>query len=169
GISYASISLKQDPAFPSDPTKQLFDTDNSHSTVEVLNLFLGSGNDHLDVQSTLIPGPDHNSDGTLGFVSEHGGLTTVHGGGNSPIQMTASIAPDNAFNVVVVGLPVGTGQLVRTDGQSWSDAGFAVGQQVMLSIDIAGGSVTGSYTVTDILNQPLRPGSILVLLGASGA
>src|SRR5205814_528092 len=101
GISYGSIVV--------NPVTHQFSTDASHSTIESLNIFLGSGNDRLDINSTLIPGPDHNSDGTLGFVSEHGGLTTVHGGGNSPIQMTASIAPSNAFNVVAG--PSATGQL----------------------------------------------------------
>src|SRR5207302_3995540 len=139
GISYASISLKQDPAFPSDPTKQLFDTDNSHSTVEVLNLFLGSGNDHLDVQSTLIPGPDHNADGTLGLVSEHGGMTTVHGGGNAPLQL---IANNGGSFDTFAGAQPGTYQLVRSDGLNWAIDGFAVGQQVLLN----DGGTVGSYT-----------------------
>ncbi|MGY3658239.1 hypothetical protein [Bradyrhizobium sp. USDA 376] len=160
GISYGSIVV--------DPVTHEFSTDASHSTIESVNIFLGAGNDRLDINSTLIPGPDHNADGTIGLVSEHGGLTTVHGGGNAPIQMTAGIAPTNAFNITP-SLGGKTGTLERTDGRSWVDAGFAVGQQVMLSVDTVGGSVTGSYTITAILDQDLKPGSILVLLGANGA
>jgi hypothetical protein len=141
GISYGSISLVQDPAFPGDPSKQIFNTDGSHSTVEVLNIFLGSGNDNLNINSTLIPGPDHNADGSLGLVSEHGGITTVHGGGNTPLQLIANNPAGNAFNTFA-----GTSELVRTDGLSWTADGFAIGQQVLLSIDGDGG-ITGSYTI----------------------
>ena len=59
--------LVQDPDFPGDPSKQIFSTDGSHSTLEVVNIFLGQGNDRLDINSTLIPGPDHNADGTLAW------------------------------------------------------------------------------------------------------
>ena len=49
------------------------------TTFEVVNLFMGQGNDHLTISGTLVPGADL----TTGVVADHGGLTTVHGGGNS--------------------------------------------------------------------------------------
>ena len=48
GISFGSLSW--------DGTK--FVTDGSTSTIEVLNILLGQGNDHLDVQGTLNPAWD---------------------------------------------------------------------------------------------------------------
>jgi RTX calcium-binding nonapeptide repeat (4 copies) len=166
GISYGSIVLAQDPAFPGDPTKQVFLTDGSHSTLEVVNLFLGQGNDKLDINSTLIPGPDHNADGTLGLVSEHGGLTTVHGGGNAPLQLIASNG--GSFSTYL-GAQANTFQLVRSDGTDWAIDGFAVGQQVL----VTDAGVTGSYTIIAIGNPPAaepnashKPGSALTLFGA---
>jgi hypothetical protein len=172
GISYGSIVLVQDPAFPGDPTKQIFSTDGSHSTFEVVNIFLGQGNDRLDINSTLIPGPDHNADGTLGLVSEHGGITTVHGGGDAPLQLNAINPVGNAFDTYA-GAQAGTYQLVRTDGLPWVNDGFAVGQQVLLSE----GSIVGSYTIIAIgnpspANDPNashKPCSVLTLLPAAGA
>jgi hypothetical protein len=171
GISYGSISLVQDPNFPSDPSKQIFNTDASHSTLEVVNIFLGTGNDQFTVNSTLIPGPDHNADGTVAFVSEHGGITTVHGGGNTPLQLIANNPADypfgNGFDTFAG--PSNTGKLVRTDGLPWVNDGFAVGQQVLLSID--GGSV-GTYTIIAIGDpNPVnhKPGSVLTLLAAPGS
>ncbi len=176
GISYGSISLVQDPNFPGDPSKQIFNTDGSHSTVEVVNLFLGTGNDQFTVNSTLIPGPDHNADGSVGYVSEHGGITTVHGGGNTPLQMVANNPANypfgNGFDTFAG--PNNTGKLVRTDGLPWVNDGFTVGQQVLLSID---GGAVGSYTILAIGNpDPLvdpnaahKPGSVLTLLAAPGS
>src|SRR5262249_16878081 len=141
GISYGSIVLVQDPKFPGDPSKQIFSTDASHSTLEVVNLFLGANNDKLDINSTLIPGPDHNADGTIGLVSEHGGLTTIHGGGNAPLQLISNAGFDT-YN----GPQAGTYNLVRDDGLKWVEDGFAVGQQVLLSE----GGIVGSYTIIAI-------------------
>ena len=59
----------------------------STSTIEVLNVLLGEGNDHLTISGTLVPGPDHNPDGSLGKVAVHGGLVSVHGGGNSRVEV----------------------------------------------------------------------------------
>ena len=54
-------------------------------------MLLGKGNDHLTITSTLVPGLDHNPDGTLGtLVAVHGGITTVHGGGNSLLSITGT-------------------------------------------------------------------------------
>ena len=50
----------------------------SLSTIEVINILLGSGVDTLTINGTLIPGADLG-----GIVANHGGLTVVHGGGGS--------------------------------------------------------------------------------------
>ena len=164
GISYGSIVV--------DPVTHLFSTDVSHSTVEVFNLFLGSGNDRLDIASTLIPGPDHNADGSVGLVSEHGGLTTVHGGGNTPLQFIASnpnAINGNAFNVTAPAAN-GTIALTRTDGLSWTNDGFAIGQQVMLSLDNGSGAASvWSFTIVGFGSLPNKPGSVVTLLPAAGA
>ncbi|MEO6651293.1 MAG: hypothetical protein ABIP17_01380, partial [Ilumatobacteraceae bacterium] len=121
GISYGSIVW--------DPVNEVFlATDTVRSTIEVLNLLLGEGNDTLTIESTLVPGPD----GT-GQVAVHGGITVVHGGGNSLLEVRGDFTVD----------PDGT-SISRNDGVSWADAGFAVGQQVMID-----GMVVGTVTVLD--------------------
>src|SRR5262249_40068715 len=122
-------------------------------------------NDNLNIVSTLVPGPDHNPDGTLAPVAAHGGLTSVHGGGNSLLQFSADDPATNALNIDP-DAPPATRPPTPTDGHSWANAGFAVGQQVLVSID---GGISGSYTVTAIGDQFHAPGSILYLLGAPGA
>src|SRR5207237_8810478 len=52
GISYGSIAI--------DPVTHQFLTDGNLSTLEVVNILLGSGNDHLTIPSTLVQGADHN-------------------------------------------------------------------------------------------------------------
>src|SRR5262249_32932140 len=102
GISYGSIGL--------DPNRHL-PTDVATSTIEVLNVLLGQGNDHLTITSTLVPGVDHNPDGSLGtLVAVHGGITTVHGGGNSLLSITGTFT-------------VSGHTITRTDNASWADAG----------------------------------------------
>src|SRR5262249_4751578 len=71
----------------------------------------------------------------------------------------------NAFNTLAGTL--GTGQLVRTDGLSWTADGLAVGQQVLLSIV---GGVTGSYTIIGISSTGSNTlDDTLTLLAASGS
>lgn len=143
GISYGSIVV--------DPVTGQINQGNTESTVEVVNIMLGQGNDRLDILSTLVPGPDHNADGSLGSVATHGGITTVHGGGN------ALISRSGVFDVA-------PGAITRADGLSWIKAGFAVGQQITLTGDFA-----GSYTVTGFADSPNGPDSRLLLSGpASG-
>ncbi|MEY2518223.1 MAG: large repetitive protein, partial [bacterium] len=93
-----------------------FVTDAATSTIEVLNVLLGEGNDQLTIASTLVGGPDPST----GIVAVHGGITTVHGGGNSRLEVRG--------NFTVAGANV-----TRTDGVSWASAGFAVGQQVTIA------------------------------------
>src|SRR5207253_329706 len=70
----------------------------------------------------------------------HGGLTVVHGGGNSPLLVKGT------FNVTG---SAGANQILRTDGLNWADYEFAVGQQVTLS------GVTGTRLVTAITGSTL--------------
>src|SRR5260221_5482138 len=56
-----------------------------HTNIEVFNLLMGSGNDTLDITSTL------------NTSALHGGLTTVHGGGNLDVQ--ASVAGAYTGNI----------------------------------------------------------------------
>ncbi len=65
----------------------------------------------------------------LSVAGQHGGLTVVHGGGNSPLEIKG---PMNAANDVE--LPdAGVGSsLTRLDGLAWQDAGFVVGHRVQI-------------------------------------
>ena len=83
----------------------------SPSTIEVLNILLGSGNDRLRIEGTLIQATP---------VAVHGSITAVHGGGNSPLQVSGQIT--------LAGIT-----LTRGDGLSWTDDGFAAGQVVSIS------------------------------------
>ena len=79
GISYGSISVD---------ANGVFTTDGTLSTVEIVNIMLGAGNDHLDIQSTLQPGGDFNPiTGLRGELAHHGGITAVHGGGNALLKV----------------------------------------------------------------------------------
>ena len=80
GISYGSVRI--------DPVTHVFTTDGTLSTVEVVNVMLGQGNDQLSIASTLQPGGDFNPiTGLRGELAHHGGITAVHGGGNQPLKV----------------------------------------------------------------------------------
>ena len=147
GISYGTVTLDSHGKFVTDGNK---------STIEVLNILLGQGNDTLNIVSTMVPGPDHNPDGTPNRAAAHGGVTTVHGGGDALLQLTGTFDAANPT--------ASTGQLVRRDGLSWAGAGFAVGQQVTLS-----GGLTGTFTIAGFANSAYGPGSALLLNAALGA
>ncbi|MDQ1682007.1 MAG: large repetitive protein, partial [Frankiaceae bacterium] len=55
----------------------VFGSSAAGSTIEVLNILLGEGNDRLTITGTLVAGADLST----GVVAVHGGITTVHGGG----------------------------------------------------------------------------------------
>ncbi|UUT35873.1 hypothetical protein [Microbacterium elymi] len=76
GISYGTITVDANGDFVTDASK---------TTIEVLNIMLGQGNDTLTIHSTMIPGPDQPADDKLpvGIPALHGGLTLVQGGGNA--------------------------------------------------------------------------------------
>ena len=202
GISYGSIRLDSGGNFV---------TDGNRTTVEVINVLLGAGNDHLEVVSTIVPGPDlgitvagavitansitrvagrtWTQDGyavgqrvaidelpglwtitaisgngltltlegaplnagtrsvTVGVVALHGGLTTVHGGGNSLLQIAGT------FDVTA-------DRIVRRDGLSWTAAGFVAGQHITLT-----GPLAGTYAVLGFANSSYGVGTALLLGG----
>ncbi|MFZ1880264.1 MAG: Calx-beta domain-containing protein [Gaiellaceae bacterium] len=145
GISYGSITI--------DPITHNFTNDKNFSTIEVVNIMLGAGNDHLSIQSTLQPGPDFNPitgsrDGEQ--LAHHGGITAVHGGGNALLEV------DGTFEVT--GLGGAQAQVTRTDGLAWTRYGFQVGQRITLP----DGS---SYTVTGFAASSYGAGSTMLLDG----
>ena len=93
--------------------------DGATSTIEVLNILLGEGNDTVTVTSTLVPAAELANNAARATKANHGGLTTLHGGGNSLLSVTGNFT-------------AAPGQLTRTDGLSWSAAGFATDQTVSL-------------------------------------
>ncbi|HEY3922827.1 MAG TPA: hypothetical protein VGL76_12045 [Gaiellaceae bacterium] len=147
GISYGTITI--------DPVTHTFVTAGNVTTIEDLNILLGQGNDHLTIDSTMVPGPDHNPDGSPNRAAAQGGLTTVHGGGNALMTLTGTF---NASNPTA-----STGELVRIDGLSWAGAGFSVGEQVTLT-----GGLSGSYTIAGFGDTSFGPGSALFLNSALG-
>ncbi|MGB7818284.1 MAG: Calx-beta domain-containing protein, partial [Ornithinibacter sp.] len=138
GISYGAIIF--------DPATGAFDPTAAYTTIEVVNLLLGQGNDRLDITSTLVPGPDHDADGTIGSVAVHGGITTVHGGGNSRVEVTGTFTATATT-------------ITRTDLVSWTSAGFVAGQVLTV-----GGVVVGTVSGFGGAN-----GSTLTITGGSFA
>ena len=73
----------------------VFTTDGTLSTIEIVNILLGAGNDHLTIQSTLQPGGDFNPiTGQRGELAHHGGITAVHGGGNAVLKVDGTFDLD---------------------------------------------------------------------------
>ncbi|HET7128184.1 MAG TPA: hypothetical protein VFJ93_03815, partial [Gaiellaceae bacterium] len=146
GISYGSISL--------DPITHNFTTDGTLSTLEIVNILLGAGNDTLTIQSTLQQGGDFNPiTGLRGELAHHGGITAVSGGGNALLRV------DGTFELTSASGPAGTtAQLVRQDGLSWQRYGFQVGQEITL----ANGA---SYTITGFGNNAYGLGATMFLGG----
>ena len=87
----------------------MFTTDAAKSTIEVLNIMLGQGNDHLDIQGTL--DPDLTREPTAPDVLVDGGATPV------------AVAPWN-----VGGTDIG----VVLTGPDWAAEGFLAGHLVFL-------------------------------------
>ena len=126
GISFGTISV--------DPTTGQYSTAAGVSTIEILNIMLGQGNDTLNVTGTLNPGPDQAADDKLpvGIPSLYGALTMVQGGGNALLAVTGTYT-----------LTANT--ITRTDNVSWTSAGFAVGQQINVP-----GYPVGTFTIIGI-------------------
>ena len=132
GISYSTIVVTHDLN-----GHEQIDPTSTKTTIEVVNLLLGKGNDHVTITSTMVPGPDHPGSNSGSAIddehfplpagvdpnntpSAHGGITTVHGGGNHTLAVKG--------NLTVAGSSV-----QRLDHASWADAGFAVGQLVSIN------------------------------------
>ena len=79
GISFGTISIGNDGTIVSD---------DGVSTIEVVNVMLGEGNDTFTINGTLKPG----ADASTGVPAVHGGITAVHGGGNSLLEVKAPFA-----------------------------------------------------------------------------
>src|SRR5262249_9879595 len=159
GISFGSISLVDDPA---KPGTQLFSIDAGRSTIEVLNVMLGEGNDSLDIKGTLVPGPDHDPlTGAETTVSTHGGITAVHGGGNALLKVDGKFTFTNSGN--------GNAELARTDLLGWDKYGFAIGERVM--VRTPGGAATftvvGFADTVDNTNKVIGTHNRLLLAGGS--
>ena len=54
----------------------------------------------------------------------HGGLSVVHGGGNSQLKIN--------FEMNTEGFDADSGTLTRLDGGSWIDSGFSLGQRIQV-------------------------------------
>ena len=99
GISYGSIVIDAEGHFLTDQTK---------STIEILNVMLGAGNDSLTIAGTLVPGPDQGVTATVDVTT-----STIVRRENRPWA-------DDGFMV---------GQTVMLPGlsatQNWTITGFA--------------------------------------------
>ncbi|MGH3049730.1 MAG: beta strand repeat-containing protein [Gaiellaceae bacterium] len=148
GISYGTISVDSDGNFT---------TDGSVSTIEVLNVMLGQGNDTLNVTGTLQQGADQASDDKLpvGIPSLYGALTLVQGGGNSLLAITGT------FDVSATGV-------TRDDDVSWASAGFAVGQRVNLPGYAAGAFTITGFTGTNGQTMVLSGGTLTAATALAG-
>ena len=87
------------------------------STIQVLNLMLGQGNDHLTITGSLVEGPWVHEDGEPGTPFVQGGLTQVQGGGAAYLSVTGTFQ-------------IEAGTIVRTDELSWAKYEFKEGQEL---------------------------------------
>src|SRR5258708_5470746 len=114
GVSFGSITIDSNGHFH---------TDASLSTIQVLNLMMGQGNDHLAISGSLVPGQFSNNDGTVptrpAFTQlRPGGRTQVPGGGAAQLSVTGTFhVSGNAIS--------------RDDNLNWADSEFAIGQLLM--------------------------------------
>src|SRR5207249_1861388 len=148
GVSYGTITLDANGNFK---------TDGNTSTIEIVNLLLGQGNDTFTIKSTLVPGAELANNGTM-RVASHGGLTTVHGGGNSPLQVAGT------FDITAGA----TAAITRTDGVDWRTAGFAAGQQIMVMETVGASVVARSFTIVGFAGPASAPGSTLQVVQNDG-
>jgi hypothetical protein len=152
GISFGSITAD---------SKGNVQTNVSLSSVQVLNLMMGQGNDHLQISGSLVPGPFVNDDGTPCLNADgtpctfvHGGLTVVQGGGAEPL------AVPGPFGIATT---TGGYTITRTDGLPWSAFEFVVGQELLFGASPYGSITTGTPfgTITAV------NGNVLTVMGAA--
>ena len=97
-----------------------FDSNNASSTIEVVNLMLGIGNDHLDVQGTLDPDDPVKLTGSMDIQSRAAG--TVGAGDAGGIDLTRPAPFDWKSQGFLVGQPV---RITGFDGLEWIVLGFS--------------------------------------------
>jgi Ca2+-binding RTX toxin-like protein len=140
GIGFGTLSIGNDGKVV---------TDGGFSTIEVVNVLLGEGNDRFTINGTLKPGADLST----GVAAVHGGITAVHGGGNSLLQVAAP------FDVARAG---GDTLVTRGDGLAWADYGFAVGQALLFDGVSAGtvSALAGNQITVTGAGVPLADGAV---------
>jgi hypothetical protein len=119
GISFGSITVG---------TTGKVSTNASLSTIQVLNVMLGSGNTHLVVTGSLVDGPYATTDGKVCVKTNgkpctfvQGSLTVVQGGGAHQIVAAST----TEFSI--------TANSVFETGYIWATHQFAVGQELLLT------------------------------------
>ena len=93
GITFGKVTF--------DPKTGIFETSGDETTIEVLNLMLGSGNDTLTINGTLKgAAEDDGNPLTADAPALHGGLTLAQGGGGDDhIIATGGGGPDSVLVV----------------------------------------------------------------------
>src|SRR6185503_15643546 len=102
--------------------------------------------DTYTVLGTLIPAVELANNGTARAAS-HGGITTVHGGGNTALSVTGTFTTTS-------------GSIAREDGVDWTTQGFKVGQQLT--------GFGGSFTVTGFSSTALGANSTMLVTQTGG-
>ncbi|MGH3371224.1 MAG: hypothetical protein ACRDPR_14630, partial [Nocardioidaceae bacterium] len=87
---------------------------------------------------------------TVFWAGPHGGLTVVHGGGDSQLKINFEMDTDgiDADSIDADGIDADSGTVTRLDGGSWIDSGLSVGQRVQV-----GGAGATTWTIVDFLNS----------------
>ena len=142
--------------FPSNRTPLA--TSAGRSTIEVLNVMLGEGNDHLSITGTLDPQPDADA-----APPQFSGTVTV---GNAPVAGRITLTRGTGSGSWITDGFV-AGQLVMVNGSAnaWRVVGVTGG--VLTLAPLAGASKPGSGTVT--VQVPGRHGGLTVVHGGGNA
>jgi len=93
----------------------------------------------------------------MSLFGRHGGLTVVHGGGNSLLTTRGVMTATNA-------------SLTRTDGLGWAEDGFVIGQVVQVAGETVTRTITGFADATGAPDNSFigwGTGSVLQLSGAA--
>jgi hypothetical protein len=119
-----------------------FVTDGGKSSIEVLNLLLGKGNDHLDIQGTLDPAP----------AVEAANTVTLQDGFSTPIPGDTWAGPAvvrAGFDWKAFGFLAGQSVTISGLGGTWTVVGFSFDHSAMfLTGPEFGGTSTTLRTVT---------------------
>ena len=123
GVSFGSITV--------NPVTNQILTNAALTSIQVLNLMMGQGNDHLLVTGSLVPGSYSNDDGTpcnnpdgTPCTFLQGGITTVNGGGASQLAVN-----DATFSIAATTTP-NQYTILRADGDSWAASEYTLGQEL---------------------------------------